>query len=202
MSEEKQVVFIVDDDTAVCESLKIMLETIGLPTMVFNNAADFLNNYCNESGCVVLDVRMPGMSGIELQSKMRAHDIFIPVIIITGHGDISMAVEAVKAGALDFIEKPFRNQVLLDSIQKALSIDRELRGSRIKKGDAKTKILKLTNREKEIMRKLIEGKPNKVIAIELGISVKTVDFHRLNILDKMGAGNVVEMVKMVEGVNY
>lgn len=202
MSEEKQIVFIVDDDVAVCESLKLMLDTIGISTSIFHNAADFLNNYCNESGCVVLDVRMPGMSGIELQSKMRAHDIYIPVIIITGHGDISMAVEAVKAGALDFIEKPFRNQVLLDAIQKALALDRDLRGSRTKKGDAKSKVLKLTNREKEIMRKLIEGKPNKVIGMELGISTKTVDFHRLNILDKMGANNVVELVKIVEGVDY
>ena len=199
MDELEPVVFVVDDEEAVCSSIRVLLETIGLNVRTYNNAQDFLSAYDPaQPGCLVLDVRMPGMSGLELQSKFVEEQIGIPVIIITGHGDVPIAVKAIKMGALDFIEKPFREQSLLDNVQKALNIDacNRRKDAECKKIDSM--LTRLTPRERQIMDLLVAGKINKVIAHELGISQKTVDFHRANILEKMNVGSVVELLRLIQ----
>jgi len=165
----------------------------------FTSAQQFLGEYDSEQpGCLVLDVRMSGMSGLELQSRLKELAFEIPIIIITGHGDVPMAVEAMKAGALDFIEKPFRDQTLLDNIQKAIEVDARMRRNRKETRDVQSRIQNLTRREHQIMALLVLGKTNKTIAYELGISQKTVDFHRANILDKAGVDSVVELLRLTQ----
>lgn len=199
MDNDHPVVFVVDDDEAVCRSLSLLIEDVGLEVRTFTSAQQFLSRYDpGQPGCLVLDVRMSGMSGLELQSRLGESDMRIPTIIITGHADVVMAVEAMKAGALDFIEKPFRDQVLLDSIQKAIERDARTRRARKETRNLQTRIELLTRRERQIMDLLILGKTNKVIAYELGISPKTVDFHRANILDKLGVNSVIELVRLTQ----
>ena len=199
METENPVVFIVDDDEAICQSLRLLIDDIGLEVRTFNDARQFLAAYdSSQPGCLVLDVRMSGMSGLELQSRLRELGTAIPTIIITGHGDVPMAVEAMKAGALDFIEKPFRDQVLLDSIHRAIDLDRSTRRRRRERQEVQARIQHLTQREHEVMDRLIAGKTNKSIAYELGISPKTVDFHRANILSKTGVSSVVELVRLTQ----
>lgn len=197
MENSEPVVFVVDDDDAICQSLRLLIEDIGLEVRTCNSAQQFLSEYDSaQPGCLVLDVRMAGMSGLELQSRLRELGVAIPTIIITGHGDVPMAVEAMKAGALDFIEKPFRDQVLLDSIQKAIECDRHAREARKQCAEFESRVGCLTERERQIMDLLMLGKANKVIAYELGISQKTVDFHRANVLAKLGVGSVVDLVRV------
>lgn len=199
MEMEDPIVFIVDDDEAICESLRLLIADIGLEVKTFHSARQFLSDYNpSQPGCLVLDVRMSGMSGLELQTKLHELDIEIPTIIITGHGDVPMAVETLKAGALDFIEKPFRDQVLLDSIQKAINLDARTRRLRKERQEVQSRVQLLTRREREIMKHLVAGKANKSIAYELGISPKTVDFHRANILAKTGVNSVVELVRLTQ----
>ncbi len=199
METENPIVFIVDDDEAICESLRLLIGDIGLEVRTFHSARQFLSDYdSSQPGCLVLDVRMSGMSGLELQAKLHELDLEIPTIIITGHGDVPMAVEALKAGALDFIEKPFRDQVLLDSIQKAVDLDARARRLHKERQDVQSRVQLLTRRESEIMERLVAGKANKSIAYELGISPKTVDFHRANILAKTGVNSVVELVRLTQ----
>jgi len=201
MDKSEPIVFVVDDDEAVCHSLRMLIETVGLEVQTYHSAQNFLDAYDPaQMGCLVLDVRMPGMSGPELQSKLTAQGINIPVIIITGYGDVPMAVQAIKAGAIDFIEKPFRDQVLLDNIQKAIELDAQNRHKQSERTDVETKIAILTPREREVMDLLVLGKSNKVIAYELGISQKTVGFHQAHILRKMGVGSVVELVRLMQKV--
>jgi len=197
MKHAEPVVFVVDDDEAICRSLGLLIEDIDLKAQTFTSAQHFLSAYePAQSGCLVLDVRMSGMSGLELQSRLNELGIRIPTIIMTGHGDVPMAVEAMKAGALDFVEKPFRDQVMLDSIQKAVEFDRQRREAERQHADFRSKLELLTQREQQIMDMLIGGKANKVIAYELGISQKTVDFHRSNILGKLGVNSVVDLVRL------
>ena len=199
METDSPVVFIVDDDEAICESLRLLIGDIGLEVRTFTSAPEFLEKYdSSRPGCLVLDVRMSGMSGLELQSRLRELGNSIPTIIITGHGDVPMAVEAMKAGAMDFIEKPFRDQVLLDSIQKAIDLDLRIRRQHKERQDVQARIQHLTQREREVMDRLIAGKSNKTIAFDLGISQKTVDFHRANILEKVGCASVVELVRLAQ----
>ena len=200
MENDHPVVFVVDDDEAVCRSLSVLIEDIGLGVRTFTSAQQFLAEYDSEQpGCLVLDVRMSGMSGLELQSRLKELGFEIPIIIIiTGHADVPMAVEAMKAGALDFIEKPFRDQILLDNIQKAIEIDGRTRRNRKETRDVQARIQNLTRREHQIMALLVLGKTNKTIAYELGISQKTVDFHRANILDKAGVDSVVELLRLTQ----
>ena len=198
MDNAGPIVFVVDDDEAICESLRLLIEDVGLAVKTFSGARQFLSGYDPaQEGCLVLDVRMAGMSGLELQATLREQGNEIPTIIITGHGDVPMAVQAMKAGALDFIEKPFRDQVLLDSIQRAIECDRKLRAKRRQLQDLHSRIGLLTQRERQIMDLLILGKTNKTVAYELGISQKTVDFHRANILHKTGVGSVVDLVRLM-----
>ena len=200
MENAEPVVFVVDDDEAICRSLGLLIGDIGLEVKTFNSAQHFLSAYDPaQPGCLVLDVRMSGMSGLELQSRLNELGITIPTIIMTGHGDVPMAVEAMKAGALDFVEKPFRDQVLLDSIQKAIALDQRIRDAKRRRADLESRIDLLTERERQIMDLLILGKAGKVIAYELNISQKTVDFHRTNVLSKLGVNSVVDLVRLTHG---
>jgi two-component system response regulator FixJ len=197
MDKSEPVVYVVDDEEQIRQSLRVLLETLGLGVQAYGNAEEFLNHYNpDQHGCLVLDVRMPGMSGIELQSRLSSAEVRIPVIMITGHGDIPMAVEAIKMGAVDFIEKPFREQALLESVQKGIKLDAERRQQQSEQKKFKEAFSKLTARERQIVRELAQGKLNKVIAYELGISQKTVDFHRANIFGKLGIESVVELLRL------
>ncbi len=199
MEKDNPIVFVVDDDEAVCESLRLLIGDIGLEVRTFTSAKQFLEQYDpSHPGCLVLDVRLSGMSGLELQSRLTEMAIRVPTIIITGHADVPMAVEAMKAGAIDFIEKPFRDQVLLDSIQKAVDMDLRARRQHKERQDVQSRIELLTQREREVMDRLVAGKSNKSIAFDLGISQKTVDFHRANILEKVGVSSVVELVRLTQ----
>jgi FixJ family two-component response regulator len=192
-------VFVVDDDEAVRQSLSMLVETVGLNVETYSGGQEFLNEYDPEkAGCLVLDVRMPGISGLELQAKLAEQRCSPPVIIITGHGDVPMAVKAIKAGAIGFIEKPFRDQELLDKIQEAIDIDARQRCELARRAKTEDKLKRLTPRERQVMEHLIVGKPNKKIAAELQISQKTVDFHRTNIFEKMGVNSTVELVRMIQ----
>lgn len=200
METENPRVFVVDDDEAVCESLRLLVEDIGLEVKTFGSALQFLSGYdANEGGCLILDMRMPGMSGLELLSKLRQWRIEIPTIVMTGHADVPTAVAAMKAGALDFIEKPFRPQVLLDGIEDALRLDSRMRRQRRDRRGIQSRLELLTSREREVLDHLITGQTNKTTAYELGISQKTVDFHRANILDKVGVGSLVELLCLFQG---
>ena len=203
MDSREPVVFVVDDDVAICQSVRLLIEDVGLQVRTCGSAQEFLSVYdTSQPGCLVLDVRMAGMSGLELQSRLNELGIQIPTIIITGHGDVQMAVEAMKAGAVDFIEKPFRDQVLLDSIQKAIEVDRHARASHRQCAEFRSRLDRLTERERQIMDRLMVGRVSKEIAFELAISQKTVDFHRSNVLRKLAVGSVVDLVRLAHRAGY
>ncbi|MCU7800812.1 MAG: response regulator [gamma proteobacterium symbiont of Lucinoma myriamae] len=190
------VVFVVDDDEAVRQSTAWLIESIGLKVTTFTSADEFLENFNHQQGCIVMDVRMPGMSGLEAQEEMKNRGITLPLIFITGHGDVPMAVRALKRGAFDFIEKPFNDQLLLDSVQRGLKHNSEAMESLIRNKSIDKRISALTPREKEVMMRVTEGKPNKVIAHELSVSIKTIEVHRARMMEKMEAGSVAELVKI------
>jgi len=196
------IVFIVDDDEAVRQSTAWLIESIGLNVCTFASADEFLENYNNESGCIVMDVRMPGISGLEAQEEMKNRGISLPLIFITGHGDVPMAVRALKRGAFDFIEKPFNDQLLLDAVQRGLKKSSEARESLIENESIDKRIASLTPREHEVMLRVTEGKPNKVIAHELNVSIKTVEVHRARMMEKMEASSVAELVKVTIQANH
>jgi len=194
MNNVKPTVHIVDDDEAICQSLSFLIEDVGLHTQTYGTARDFLEAYDPaQSGCLVVDVRMPGMGGLELLWKLSEQGTNLPAVVITGHGDVPMAVDAMKCGAVDFIEKPFRDQDLLDAVQKAVEMDARVRCQRERKVEIEAKASLLTARQQEIMNLLAKGKNSKAVAYELGINQKTVDFHRANILEKMETDSVVEL---------
>jgi two-component system response regulator FixJ len=189
-------VFIVDDDPDVRQSLTRLMEEIHQPVRAFSGAGEFLEAYDPaQTSCLVLDVRMPGMSGTELQKKLLEDGVAIPVIIITGHGDVGMVVETMRRGATDFIEKPIRPQALIDSIQEALAQDRERRRFEAECGAVAARFALLTPREREELA--VTGMTNKAIAAQLGVSSQAVDCHRTKALATMGAENVVELVKLM-----
>lgn len=194
-------VHIVDDDVAVLDSLSMLLETLGIENQTYENAQIFLeafkqNELANSVGCIVLDIRMPLMSGIECQHQLQELGNTLPIIFITGHGDVPMAVEAMKHGAMEFIQKPFREQELLDAIQKALVLSGRSVGDMARKEDILNRAKALTKREVEIMKNIVAGKANKVIAIDLNLSQRTVEIHRANVMDKMQASSLADLVKM------
>ena len=196
-TSNKGVVFIVDDDEAMRNSLRWLIESVGRTVETYESARAFLDNhYPGHSGCLLLDVRMPGMSGLELQSQLESHDIRLPVIILTGHGDVGMAVKAMKAGALDFIEKPFDDELLLAAIEKALAEDAEKREERASRAEILARMSQLTKRESQVMEMVTNGKSNKEIAAELNVSAKTVEAHRAHVMEKMQAGSLAELVRM------
>ena len=191
-------VFVVDDDDAIRRALGMLLQSVGLKVESYASAEGFLHDYDpSKSGCLVLDVRMPVISGLALQEMLTAQGVDIPIIFITGHGDVPTSVRAMKAHAMDFIEKPINDQDLLDKIYEAIERDAETRRQRVNTAEITTYIASLTPREQEIMRMIVDGKPSKVIAIELNISEKTVQTHRTRIMKKIGAKSVAALVKMV-----
>ncbi len=193
----RPTVFVVDDDEAMRSSLKWLIESVGLPVECHASAESFINSYYpGRSGCLLLDVRMPGMSGLELQEYLHNHEITIPVIIITGHGDVPMSVRAMKAGATDFIEKPFNDELLLDSIRNALLLDGSQRDQQAELAELAGRLALLTPREHEVMDMVTQGKSNKEIARALDVSAKTVEAHRAKVMEKMQAKSLAVLVRM------
>jgi RNA polymerase sigma factor (sigma-70 family) len=194
------LIYIVEDDDALRDSLCWLIESAGYRVAAYGNAESFLA-YLEPEGrsCLVLDVRMPGMSGLELQERLIRRRRHIPIIFITGHGDVPMAVNAIKRGAFDFIEKPFQDQELLARIESVVRSDRSLPESRERQRLVASRLAVLSQREREVMDRVIEGKPNKCIADELGISVKTVEAHRARMMGKLGANSVAELVRLSIG---
>jgi len=198
MAQHEPTAFVVDDDAAVRDSLRLLLQSIGLNAETYSSAAEFLQAYdAARPGCLVLDVRMPGMSGLELQEKLEELHSTLPIIFLTAHGDVPMAVKAVKAGAVDFIQKPFHDQELIDKIQHAMEQDARNREKLTDHQEILGRIESLTPREHQVMEMVVAGNANKVIAIDLGLSQRTVEIHRARVMKKMAADSVSQLVQMV-----
>jgi RNA polymerase sigma factor (sigma-70 family) len=196
--KKNPAVIVVDVDAGVRNALRSLLKSVGLECMLYGSAQEFLAAYqASQPGCLVLDVRMPGMSGLELQQQLNLRGAVIPVIFMTGHGDIPMAVEAMQHGAFDFLQKPFRDQDLLDRIQRAIAKDAELRQSLGEHARIKAHLESLTAREREVLDLMTQGKQNKQIAQDLGISPRTIEIHRARVMEKMEAQSVAELVRMM-----
>ena len=199
MTKVDQVVFVIDDDPSVRGAIERLVRAVGLRVATFASGQEFLESKMPEvPSCVVLDVRLPGLSGLELQRQMREREIHVPIIFITGHGDIPMSVQAMKAGATEFLTKPFRDQELLDAIGHAIERDRAARAERADAADLRAHLDSLTPRELEVMTLVVAGLLNKQIAGELGISEKTIKVHRANVMHKMHAGSLAELVRIAE----
>lgn len=197
MKNQNVTVHIIDDDPGMLSYLSDLVETIDYKSKTYNSAADFLDSYVDDGfGCLVLDLRLPGISGLELHQQLDGYNIDLPVIMVTGFGDISTAVKAMKAGILDFLEKPFKNQELLDLIHNAVSKHKTDRARRKTQTKTLQCINSLTKREKEVMELVVTGKLNKDIAKQLEISIKTVEVHRANVMDKMNVSTVADLVRM------
>jgi two-component system, LuxR family, response regulator FixJ len=198
MSEsEAGKVYIIDDDEAVRDSLSWLMQSAGIDAQTFDSAGVFLEA-CNErlNGCLLLDIRMPGMSGLELQAALNQRGCHMPVIVISGHADVPMAVRALKAGAFDFIEKPFNDDILLALVQRALEQESQLRQSLAEKELMQAKMESLTPRELEVLERVVAGASNKQIGAELGVSQKTVEAHRAKVMEKLEAASLSHLVRM------
>jgi len=201
MKDLPPTVFVVDDDDAVRDSLKMLLKAAGIAALGSSSAQEFLSVYDPaQPGCLLLDVRMPGMSGLEMQHELNVRGAMIPVIFITGHGDIPMAVEAMQHGAFDFLQKPFGDQDLLDRVQKALARDADTR-SRMRHTDRiRERLSSLSPREREVLTLVTQGKANKMVAGDLGVSQRTVEIHRAHVMQKMEANSLAELVRMMMSI--
>ena len=193
----RPTIFVVDDDAAVRDALKLLLRSVGHAVETFGSAQEFLDACEDRAGCLVLDIRMPGMSGLELQQKLNEKHSILPIIFITGHGDVPMAVEAMQAGAVDFIQKPFRDQDLIDRINQALEKDLSNRAALGERNDIRRRLETLTPREREVLDLVVHGKANKVIAGDLKLSQRTVEIHRARVMEKMQASSLAHLVRMV-----
>jgi two-component system response regulator FixJ len=192
-----RAVHVIDDDEAVRASLAFLLETDGLPVRTYDSAEAFLETAGGvRGGCVITDVRMPGMSGLDLLRRLRELGIDLPVAVITGHADVPMAVEAMKAGVIDFIEKPFDDEVLLEVVRRAMEAGGRAEELEAERGEVVRRLQSLTGREHEVFDRLVQGGANKVIAADLGISPRTVEIYRANVMSKMEARNLSELVRM------
>ncbi len=195
---EDALICVVDDDEALRRSLVFLLESVGWRVETYASAEAFLAAYRpGMSGCLVLDIRMPSMSGLELQHVLKARGITLPVIFITGHGDVPLAVQAMKLGASDFIEKPFKDQALLDAVAQAVRRCREALAEEQQRDEAQAALARLSPREREVARLLARGLPNKLVARELDISEKTVHIHRQHVMDKTGVGSAAELARLM-----
>jgi len=196
MSPERTV-FVVDDDAAVRDSLRWLMESVGLHVEAFASGETFLAAVTPKStGCAVIDLRMPGLSGLEVHARLRESGVELPVVVVSGHADVSIAVRALKSGVVDFIEKPYSDQVLLDVVQSALRRDADRRADRERFEALLERYRQLTPRELDVLRLIVRGQPNKAIGSTLGISLKTVETHRARVMEKMEAGSVSELVRM------
>ncbi|MEX1668588.1 response regulator transcription factor [Zhongshania guokunii] len=191
-------VYLVEDDDAVRDSLQMVLESVGHKVASYSRADTFLEDYSVDmAGCLVLDIRMPGMNGMELQRQLNARNSILPIIFVTGHGDVPMAVDAMQRGAVDFVQKPYREEELLGKIQQAIAADVENRADLEEKHKIRAKLADLTPRETQVMELMIEGKANKVIAYDLDISQRTVEIHRARVMEKMSVRSLAHLVRMV-----
>jgi RNA polymerase sigma factor (sigma-70 family) len=205
MKKAEQVVFVIDDDPSMRMAIKELIEAVGISCQTFGSGQELLNATLPDvPSCLVLDVRLPGLSGLNLQRELTARGISIPIIFITGHGDIPMSVQAMKAGAVEFLTKPFRDQDLLDAIEQATERDRSERRQLTEIRELQERSEALTPRELEVMRLVVAGLLNKQIAAELGISEKTVNVHRAQVMQKMQADSLAQLVRMSEkrGLSY
>jgi two-component system response regulator FixJ len=198
MNPHPATVFVVDDDEAVRNSLKLLLKSAGLTAQTFVSGQEFLASYdASQPGCILLDVRMPGLSGLDMQHELSLRGASIPVIFITGHGDIPMAVEAMQHGAFDFLQKPFRDSDLLERLQRALARDAEIRGRLRHTDRIRERLASLSPREREVLDLVTRGKANKMVAGDLGVSQRTVEIHRAHVMQKMEANSLAELVRMM-----
>lgn len=196
MSDAQPIVYIVDDDDEVRDSLEDLVDSVGLPVETFPNAPAFLAAHSAEHvGCLLLDIRMPGMSGLELQQALIDQGSSLPIIFISGHGDIPMAVEAMRRGAVDFIEKPYRDQELIDRINAAVEVGQKRQVERAELDEIAERASSLTPREHEVMELIVQGHANKVIAIDLGLSQRTVEVHRARVMEKMKVRSLAQLVR-------
>ena len=201
MKDDSPIVYLVDDDEAVRDALGMLFKSIGLKHEAYGSALDFLERYNPaRHSCLVADIRMPGLSGLELQQRLNEQRAEVPIIFITGHGDVPMAVTAMKSGAADFIQKPFRDQDLIERINKALARDLERRKRRAEQDEIRGRIALLTPREKEVMERVVRGQANKVIAMDLGVSQRTVELHRARVMRKLRMRSVAELVHAVDRI--
>jgi FixJ family two-component response regulator len=199
MSEDKAIVFVVDDDPSMRRSLESLLRSVGHDVRLYSSALEFRQaSRPDVPSCLVLDVRLPGMSGLAFQQELAAAGIAVPIIFITGHGDVPMSVRAMKAGAAEFLIKPFDDQVLLDAIHAALERDRARRRDEAGNASLRSRYESLTERERQVMSHVVAGRPNKRIAAELGLSVVTVKVHRGHVMQKMEARSVADLVRMAD----
>ena len=199
MKPFKPIVFVVDDDTGVREALASLIGSVGLRVECFSAPQEFLRRrHCEGPSCLVLDVRMPGLSGFDLQRELDRVERRIPIIYITAHGDIPMAVQAMKAGAIDFLSKPFREEDLLDAVRKALERDAAFRARQEEVGAIRDRVARLTARQRQIMSRVVAGKLNKQTAAELGVTENTVKVHRHRIMERMGATSLADLIHMLE----
>lgn len=197
-------IVVVDDDEAVCEALEALLRSAGFRTTTFNSGAAFLDAVTDsDAACVVLDIKMPGIDGLEVQRQLTEREMTIPVIIVTGYGDVATAVRAMHAGAIDFIEKPVARDRLIESVERAVEAGANLRRRLDERSEIEGRIDTLTAREREVFEQLVMGRPNKIAAYELGISPRTVEVYRKNVMAKMGAGSLSHLVRMaiVSGID-
>ena len=197
MKADVSTVYIVDDDAAVRGALLMLLKSVGLRGSGYGSAQEFLNSYqAHQPGCLVLDVRMPGLSGMELQQRLNLRGATLPVLFMTSHADVPMAVEAMQAGAFDFLQKPFRDQDLLDRIQRALQHDSRMRAEQQQTQQLHERYATLTPREVEVMKLMTEGRPNKLMAVDLDLSQRTIEIHRAHVMEKMQARSLAQLVRM------
>ena len=197
MADPASVVFVVDDDLSMRRSLANLLRSVGFRVETFTTAQEYLEGTpVDAAGCLVLDVRLPGMSGLDLQREMARSREPRPIVFITGHGDVPMAVQAMKGGAVEFLTKPFREQDLLDAIRRAIDLDHHMRGARATRADLQSRFESLSPREREVFERVVAGLPNKQIAAELGLSEATVKVHRGQVMEKMRASSVPDLVTM------
>ena len=195
--QPEPIIYVIDDDDAVRQSLEFLLKTTGMTVRGFEHAKAFLDILPQvQHGCVITDVRMPGMSGIDLLSRLKDSNPNLPVIVITGHGDISLAVEAMKIGAIDFLEKPFDDDHLIAAVRAALNRDAGVVKRKAELGEITEKLAALSNRERQVLDGLVAGKANKSIAFDLGISPRTVEIYRANVMTKMAANSLSDLVRM------
>jgi two-component system response regulator FixJ len=203
LKNDAATVLVVDDDAGVRNAMRSLLKSVGLNSLLFGSAQEFLAAYQpSQQGCLVLDIRMPGMSGLELQQQLNLRGAVIPVIFMTGHGDVPMAVEAMQHGAFDFLQKPFRDQDLLDRIQRAMAKDAELRRSLGEHERIRGHLAELTPREREVLDFMTQGLQNKAIAQKLVVSPRTIEIHRARVMEKMNANSVAELVRMMMDLSH